>query len=94
MLLLIQGNARPVPQEDQPEGNGTGFVWDADGNIVTNFHVLASALVAITRRPGGPPREGGPRPVVAKITFLGAGNPSILYRMTSLQSLQSSAYQR
>ncbi|EIE21012.1 trypsin-like serine protease [Coccomyxa subellipsoidea C-169] len=70
--VTLQGNARPVPQEDQPEGNGTGFVWDADGNIVTNFHVLASALVAITRRPGGPPREGGPRPVVAKITLLGA----------------------
>ncbi|CAL8469139.1 g8680 [Coccomyxa elongata] len=69
--VTLQGSARPVPQEDQPEGNGTGFVWDGDGNIVTNFHVLASALAAIPRRPGGPPRPGGPRPVVAKVTLLG-----------------------
>ncbi|KAK9908391.1 hypothetical protein WJX75_007197 [Coccomyxa subellipsoidea] len=70
--VTLQGNARPAPQEDQPEGNGTGFVWNDDGIIVTNFHVLASALAAVTRRPGGPPREGSPRPVVAKITLLGA----------------------
>lgn len=76
-----QGSARPVPQEDQPEGNGTGFVWDGDGSIVTNFHVLASALAAIPRRPGGLPRPGGPRPVVAKVTLLGAHRsdlPSVL----------------
>ncbi|EFJ33325.1 hypothetical protein SELMODRAFT_407040 [Selaginella moellendorffii] len=27
-----------------PEGNGTGIVWDKDGHIVTNYHVIGSAL--------------------------------------------------
>jgi S1-C subfamily serine protease len=25
-----------------PQGTGTGFVWDQDGHIVTNFHVVAN----------------------------------------------------
>jgi S1-C subfamily serine protease len=25
-----------------PQGSGTGFVWDTDGHIVTNYHVLQS----------------------------------------------------
>ncbi len=29
---------RPVQQV--PKGTGTGFVWDASGHIVTNFHVI------------------------------------------------------
>ena len=28
---------------DLPEGSGSGFVWDAAGHVVTNFHVLAAA---------------------------------------------------
>ncbi|KAH9740038.1 protease Do-like 8 [Citrus sinensis] len=27
-----------------PEGNGSGVVWDGKGHIVTNFHVIGSAL--------------------------------------------------
>src|SRR5262245_27686340 len=26
-----------------PKGSGTGFMWDADGHVVTNFHVVQSA---------------------------------------------------
>ena len=26
-----------------PQGTGTGFVWDDEGHIITNFHVLADA---------------------------------------------------
>jgi S1-C subfamily serine protease len=26
-----------------PQGSGSGFVWDRQGNIVTNFHVIAEA---------------------------------------------------
>lgn len=33
---------------EQQTGTGSGFVWDADGRIVTNFHVVQDAL----RRPG------------------------------------------
>lgn len=27
-----------------PEGNGSGVVWDEQGHIVTNYHVIGSAL--------------------------------------------------
>ena len=26
-----------------PQGSGSGFVWDRQGHIVTNFHVIADA---------------------------------------------------
>ncbi len=29
-----------------PKGTGTGFIWNADGHIVTNFHVLQGATSA------------------------------------------------
>ena len=29
-----------------PEGAGSGFVWDTNGNIITNFHVIQNADVA------------------------------------------------
>ncbi len=34
--------------QEQQTGTGSGFVWDADGRIVTNFHVVQDVL----RRPG------------------------------------------
>ncbi len=30
-------------EEDVPQGQGSGFVWDLDGNIVTNAHVVEGA---------------------------------------------------
>ena len=30
--------------QDQQAGTGSGFVWDADGRIVTNFHVIRQTL--------------------------------------------------
>jgi S1-C subfamily serine protease len=32
---------------EQPQGSGTGFVWDKNGHIVTNYHVIkgASSLI-------------------------------------------------
>lgn len=29
-----------------PAGSGTGFIWDADGHVVTNFHVIQAAARA------------------------------------------------
>ncbi|HSK31090.1 MAG TPA: trypsin-like peptidase domain-containing protein, partial [Candidatus Limnocylindria bacterium] len=29
-----------------PEGTGSGFIWDANGNIITNFHVIQNADAA------------------------------------------------
>lgn len=26
-----------------PQGSGSGFVWDTDGHIVTNYHVIRGA---------------------------------------------------
>lgn len=28
---------------DMPAGSGSGFIWDTDGHVVTNFHVIANA---------------------------------------------------
>jgi S1-C subfamily serine protease len=30
-----------------PEGTGSGFVWDKDGHIVTNYHVISNASGAL-----------------------------------------------
>ena len=38
-------------KDDLPKGVGTGFIWDKDGHIITNFHVINKvdkALVTIT----------------------------------------------
>ena len=41
---------QPIPQE----GSGSGFVYDADGHIITNYHVVADAdLVSVALAAGG-----------------------------------------
>lgn len=47
-----------------PEGNGTGFVWDSDGHVVTNWHVIGGILSQVPK--GRDPGE------VAKVTLEGA----------------------
>jgi S1-C subfamily serine protease len=32
--------------QEVPQGAGSGFVWDADGHVVTNFHVIQGASAA------------------------------------------------
>ncbi|KAL3159581.1 hypothetical protein ABBQ38_009994 [Trebouxia sp. C0009 RCD-2024] len=63
--ITLQGGARRSGTVDTPEGNGTGFVWDSEGHVITNFHVLASALRQL--RPAQLQGEGSPR--VAKLTL-------------------------
>ena len=31
-----------------PQGTGSGFLWDRQGHVVTNFHVLAGRLLVVT----------------------------------------------
>ena len=39
--------------QDVPQGSGTGFIWDDDGHIVTNFHVVQQAdRVLVTLQDG------------------------------------------
>lgn len=49
-------NGQPEPQEREPQltyGSGTGFVWDEEGHIVTNNHVIEDAVeVTITYSDG------------------------------------------
>lgn len=41
------------PREQYTYGSGTGFVWDEDGHIVTNYHVIEGAVeVQITYHDG------------------------------------------
>lgn len=49
VALIYDATLRTAPvggpsAVEQPEGNGSGFVWDAEGHVVTNYHVLASVL--------------------------------------------------
>ena len=40
-----------LDKDDLPKGVGSGFVWDDNGHIVTNFHVINkvdNAIVTIT----------------------------------------------
>uniref|UniRef100_A0A7S3VP22 PDZ domain-containing protein n=1 Tax=Dunaliella tertiolecta TaxID=3047 RepID=A0A7S3VP22_DUNTE len=66
--ITIRGRAAAVPEVDVPEGNGSGVVWDQQGNIVTNYHVLGSVLKGLgpnaLKAAAGPPR-------VARVTVLG-----------------------
>ena len=72
-----------------PEGNGTGIVWDQEGNIVTNYHVLGSVLAAAGLSKAaatGPVLPGGDgQPVqrkiasVARVTLLGTDGKSHEY---------------
>ncbi|MEW6719507.1 MAG: trypsin-like peptidase domain-containing protein [Thermodesulfobacteriota bacterium] len=36
-----------------PRGNGSGFIWDDDGHVVTNFHVVEGASEATARLADG-----------------------------------------
>ena len=33
----------------RPQGSGSGFIWDDDGHVVTNYHVIAQAESAVIR---------------------------------------------
>jgi len=71
------GLSRPGAQVDVPEGNGTGVVWDTEGHIVTNYHVLGSVLAAASQSRAGV--AGRRIASVARVTLLGADGASHEY---------------
>lgn len=44
--LAVQQNITSMEYEGIPQGTGTGFVWDENGYVVTNYHVIESAEAA------------------------------------------------
>jgi S1-C subfamily serine protease len=44
--LTVQRGTFSLNEQRVPEGTGSGFVWDEDGHIVTNFHVIQNANAA------------------------------------------------
>ena len=44
--LAAQRDLFSLNVQQVPRGTGTGFVWDAQGHIVTNFHVIQGASAA------------------------------------------------
>ena len=44
--LVTQRDFFSLNAQEVPKGTGTGFVWDADGYVVTNFHVIQDAQAA------------------------------------------------
>ncbi|HSF42923.1 MAG TPA: trypsin-like peptidase domain-containing protein [Thermoanaerobaculia bacterium] len=44
--LATQQDAFSMNAQEIPQGSGSGFVWDKQGHIVTNFHVVAGGNAA------------------------------------------------
>ncbi len=42
--LTEQADAFGLNVQEVPQDTGTGFIWDKDGHIVTNFHVVQAAV--------------------------------------------------
>ncbi|KAK9820954.1 hypothetical protein WJX81_005978 [Elliptochloris bilobata] len=71
--VTLGGGPRQTALVDAPEGNGTGFILDTSGHIVTNYHVLQSVLGRLPPRPASGTRAQAAK--VALVTvLLGPGN--------------------
>jgi len=53
VVLVIAGNPGSGLAGGGQVAAGTGFVWDAQGHIVTNFHVVAQGQQIVVRPPQG-----------------------------------------
>jgi S1-C subfamily serine protease len=43
---LTEGRGLSLNLQEIPQGTGSGFMWDEDGHIVTNYHVVKGASAA------------------------------------------------
>ncbi|GAQ85237.1 hypothetical protein KFL_002250170 [Klebsormidium nitens] len=69
-LAPLNRNGRGNPPEPILEGQGSGFVWDSYGHIVTNYHVVAK----LATDPSGRQR--------CKVTVKGHGKTTTVYDAT------------
>src|SRR5207244_320828 len=51
--LKVQRDLRTRNLQRIPQGTGSGFVWDKDGHIVTNYHVIEGASAAVVTMDDG-----------------------------------------
>src|SRR5258707_283421 len=68
--------------QEVPAGSGSGFVWDDNGNVVTNFHVVQNArslTVTFHDQQSFEPRLGGVEPR-KEIGGLGVNPPKNLLK--------------
>jgi 2-alkenal reductase len=52
VVLVVSSSAGPGGLNNVEIGSGTGFIWDAEGHVVTNNHVVQADRI-IVRLPGG-----------------------------------------
>lgn len=55
--LTTRRDAFTLNMLEIPQGEGSGFVWDADGHIVTNYHVIRGAADVLVTLTGGEGRQ-------------------------------------
>jgi 2-alkenal reductase len=53
VVLVISGQRDVTGMQTVAVAGGTGFIWDQQGHVVTNNHVVASASEIVVRMPGG-----------------------------------------
>jgi 2-alkenal reductase len=53
VVLVISGERDITGMQTVATGGGTGFIWDEQGHVVTNNHVVQSASAIVVRMPGG-----------------------------------------
>ena len=41
--VVIRRDAFTMNMLEIPQGAGSGFLWDVDGHVVTNYHVITDA---------------------------------------------------